>query len=150
MAAIDKLLQKWNARFPHPKRDPVSVWDDIVTNRSVQEFRKWTIEVHSACAHLCSVQYVSTRPKTLTLTHHITLCTLPPTTHPSSLPPTTHTHFPSLPPITHPSPLPTLSQMCANGENAPEMPELSHRCLNVIPGVNGGGIWLLLPYAAAA
>ena len=55
MAAIDKLLQRWNARFPHPKRDPVSVWDDIVTNRSVQEFRKWTSEVHSAHVHICAV-----------------------------------------------------------------------------------------------
>lgn len=56
VAAIDKLLQKWNSRFPHPKRDPVNVWDDIVTNRSVQgvpvldcnEFDTLKFTVHSS------------------------------------------------------------------------------------------------------
>ena len=27
------LLSKWESRFPHPKLDPLSVWDDIVTSR---------------------------------------------------------------------------------------------------------------------
>jgi DNA-dependent protein kinase catalytic subunit len=35
MSAVDKLLEKWNSRFPHQKRDPISLWDDIVTNRCV-------------------------------------------------------------------------------------------------------------------
>ena len=31
--AVDTLLTKWQSRFPHPKLDPISVWDDIVTTR---------------------------------------------------------------------------------------------------------------------
>jgi DNA-dependent protein kinase catalytic subunit len=27
------LLSKWESRFPHPKQDPLSVWDNIVTSR---------------------------------------------------------------------------------------------------------------------
>lgn len=31
--AVDGLLDKWASRFPHPKLDSISVWDDIVTSR---------------------------------------------------------------------------------------------------------------------
>ena len=31
--AVDRLLNKWRSRFPHPKLDPINVWDDIVTSR---------------------------------------------------------------------------------------------------------------------
>ena len=27
------LLEKWVGRYPHPKLDPVGIWDDIVTGR---------------------------------------------------------------------------------------------------------------------
>lgn len=30
---VHRLLSKWGSRFPHPKLDPLSVWDDIVTTR---------------------------------------------------------------------------------------------------------------------
>ncbi len=30
---VTGLLRKWAGRYPHPKLDPVPVWDDIVTGR---------------------------------------------------------------------------------------------------------------------
>ena len=85
------------------------------------------------------------------------ISSLPPSIHlpslPPSLPPTIYPP-PSLPPSHHPSTslppthlahLSTVSQMCTHGETAPEMPNLSHWCLYIIHGVNGGGVWLLLP-----
>ncbi len=30
---VTGLLQKWAGRYPHPKLDPIRVWDDIVTGR---------------------------------------------------------------------------------------------------------------------
>lgn len=33
-AKSKKLLEKWSTCLPDPKRDTISVWDDVVTNRS--------------------------------------------------------------------------------------------------------------------
>ena len=30
---VEQLLSRWRSTFPHPKLDPISVWDDVVTNR---------------------------------------------------------------------------------------------------------------------
>ena len=30
---VEQLLRKWEGRLPHPKRDPVRVWEDVVTGR---------------------------------------------------------------------------------------------------------------------
>lgn len=32
-AAVEQLLTRWRSRLPHPQKDSVSVWDDIVTGR---------------------------------------------------------------------------------------------------------------------
>lgn len=30
---VEQLLLKWQSRCPHPKKDSVNVWDDVVTGR---------------------------------------------------------------------------------------------------------------------
>ena len=71
--AVDRLLNKWRSRFPHPKLDPINVWDDIVTSRCMmmrkilEHFHtipaaaaRLANEVHVfASRHVCSADFAS-------------------------------------------------------------------------------------------
>eukprot|EP00731_Ephydatia_muelleri_P036866 Em0341g3a len=46
---VEQLLSRWRSTFPHPKLDPISVWDDVVTNRCMM-MRKMMQRFHNSGA----------------------------------------------------------------------------------------------------